>query len=340
MDERLQQETQQLIASWAKHDPAMLRDYLVEDVEDPRLNVQSILTRHHLIEALFPGRFIQLMEHELRFSNVMNWGLTLRKKSVRQETMQALVNALVMDEPEIEGLKVPAFVREAFALLPADVDGVTVPDYVSDLLLSPPHPDEIALPDILMRTFSQLWSALLAQQEGMSHSVLEVACGSANDYRFIDAFGIARFLSYAGIDLAEKNIANARQMFPQVHFAVGNAMQIEAPDKSFDHVIAHDLFEHLSIEAMEVAVGEVCRVARQSLCIGFFNLHEGDAHEVKQVDAYHWNRLSVPRLVDLFAQHGGEATFTHIDTMLTQRFGYDRTHNKGAYTAVVRFPAA
>ncbi len=338
MEDWLLEETRQLAASWMKHDQAMLRDYLVEDVEDPRINVQSILTRHFLIDQLFPGDFHELMEHELRFSVILNWGLTLHKKSIRPETLQALLNALLMDEQEIDGLRVPDFVRDAFATLPADVQGLTVPDYLSDLLLSPsPHPTVDSLPESLMRTFARLWSQALVSRTTPPCRVLEPACGSANDYRFIDAFGIGRLIDYTGFDLCDKNIANAKRMFPNVDFRVGNVLAIELPDKSCDLLIAHDLFEHLSIEAMRVAVGEVCRITRRAMCIGFFNLHDGPDHQVKRVDAYHWNRLSVPQLTELFAQHGGRATFTHIDTMLRERFNYPHTHNKGAYTAVITF---
>ena len=53
-------------------------------------------------------------------------------------------------------------------------------------------------------------------------SVLEAACGSANDYRFIEAFGLARLLDYTGFDLCEKNIFNAKQLFPMAQFNVDN----------------------------------------------------------------------------------------------------------------------
>ena len=46
---------------------------LVQGVEDPRINVQSILTRHFLIEQLFGNRFAEVTEAELRFAVVMNW---------------------------------------------------------------------------------------------------------------------------------------------------------------------------------------------------------------------------------------------------------------------------
>jgi len=83
LENRFRQETENLKKSWMRYDRATLRDYLVRDVEDPRINVQSILTRHFLIERLFGKRFDPLAQHELRFALVVNWLLDLQKKLVK-----------------------------------------------------------------------------------------------------------------------------------------------------------------------------------------------------------------------------------------------------------------
>ena len=70
--------------------------------------------------------------------------------------------------------------------------------------------------------FIDRWHAALADRQAASISVLEFACGSANDYRDIEESGLARFLDYHGIDLTAKNIANARRRFPGVAFEVGD----------------------------------------------------------------------------------------------------------------------
>ena len=67
----LQAESDKLARSWMQHDAGMLRDYLVGGVEDPRLNVQSVLSRHFLTHALTGERFAALMEQELRFAAAM-----------------------------------------------------------------------------------------------------------------------------------------------------------------------------------------------------------------------------------------------------------------------------
>src|SRR5437763_5569381 len=73
MDPLLERESKKLLRSWMQHDAAMLRDYLVSSVEDPRINLQSVLSRHFLVRQLTGERFSLLMEQECRFAAVINW---------------------------------------------------------------------------------------------------------------------------------------------------------------------------------------------------------------------------------------------------------------------------
>lgn len=334
VEERFERETEGLSRSWEQHDAGALRDYLVKDVEDPRINVQSILTRHFLVDRLFADGFEELVEHELRFALVMNWVLGLLKKGVRTRGLQAVLWALVEREDSADGVDIPGYVSQTFSKL-------AMPNYICDVLNGPSvEATEPELPDYLYSTFAQIWREVLEQQEAERISVIEPACGSANDYRFIDSFGIAPFLDYTGFDLSHKNIGNARQMFPGIRFDVGNVLEIDAADDAFDYCFVHDLFEHLSVEAMEVAIGEVCRVTRKDLCVHFFNMYDGNEHVVRAVDAYHWNRLSARKTKKLFEQYGAAVEAVWIDDFLRGRFGCRDTHNKGAYTFLVGIKGA
>jgi hypothetical protein len=327
--ESLRQETERLTKSWMRYDRNTLRDYLVQDVEDPRVNVQSILTRHFLIRQLFGDRFEDLMEHELRFGLVVNWLLRLLKKPVQAWQLHAVLDALLAGENDAEGLEIPSYISETFATL-------VLPNYICSLLnWSPVETTDVPIPAHHLSTFETIWCEVLADQQSQRISVLEPACGSANDYRFIDAFGVGRLIDYTGFDLCEKNVRNAGQMFPAAHFKVGNALEIDAEDKAFDYCFVHDLFEHLSIEAMEEAISQICRVTRRGICAGFFNMHEGDEHNVKVVGDYHWNKLSVSATREAFERFGFVAETIHVDTFLRSRFGCSDTHNKGAYTFIV-----
>jgi hypothetical protein len=332
MDERLRSETEKLTRSWMQHDQRMLRTYLVAGVEDPRINVQSVLSRHFLIVALFDERFQSLIEHELRFAIVMNWAQEVLEQSAGVEDLNALRHALKVGADDAEGVPVPRFASETFKSLPAAVGDVTIPNYLGDLLDGQPMRGPFAVPGGILATFEHVWSTVLANERPSPVSVVEPACGSANDYRFLDSFGLARLIEYAGFDLCETNLANARSMFPRACFQTGNVFEIQAPDRAFDYCVVHDLFEHLSIEGMERALSEIGRITRRGLALGLFNAHEGDDHIVRPTDEYHWNTLSVPKVRLQLERLGFQPQIIHIDTFLKWRFGCDRTHNKGAYT--------
>jgi SAM-dependent methyltransferase len=330
MEERFQNETEWLVRSWSKHNSLVLRDYLVKDVEDPRINVQSILTRHWLINQLLGDKYDELMEHEIRFALVMNWLLKLLKKNVRTSQLQAILYCLIEKQNNAEGIEIPLYISETFSKL-------SMPNYICDALNLPVSDDAGGiLPDYIISTFGKIWKEILANEEHEKISVLEPACGSANDYRFIDAFGIAGFLNYHGFDLCQKNVFNAKQMFPDVNFSVGNAIEIQAEDNVYDYCFVHDLFEHLSVEAMECAISEIRRVTKYGVCVGFFNMHDGNEHIVHAVDEYHWNKLSINKMRELLTNKGSEVEVIHIDSFLFRKYGFSDTHNKNACTFIVK----
>jgi len=357
MDSTLQHETERLARSWMRHEPAWLRDYLVRGVEDPRINLQSILARHFLARDLFDDEFNPLMEQECRFAAVLAWLLKLTGGTSGADEFEAVLFALRRGADNAEGVEIPHFVRRAFATLPAGAGNVVVPNYIEEFLsaaqvLSAPkasgHPT--------LDTFQALWRVTLearpvacraeptplasttplplapAPPDPAAVSVLEPACGSANDYRFLHAYGLARWLDYTGFDLCHHNIANARALFPAVRFQTGNVFEIDAPDKSFDLCVAHDLFEHLSLDGMRAAVGELCRVTRRGMCLSFFQMDEIRDHVVRPVEEYYWNLLSMERMRELFVRHGFTSQVLHLGTFLRRAFGSQQTHNPNAYT--------
>ncbi len=355
MDESLRQESEALARSWTQHEAGMLRDYLVAGVEDPRINLQSVLSRHFLVRALSADRFGALMAQEYRFAATMNWLASLAGRLGGVEEPAVILHALKRGADNAEGVEIPEFVVQTFAALPAAAGELTVPNYIESFVSGMRFVGSKAqLHEPSLETFSRLWArTLLAESAGISSSrreeaqisfpqpstlnpqrlsVLEPACGSANDYRFLHTYGIARLLEYTGFDLCATNVDNARALFPGARFEVGNVFEIAAPDKSFDLCFVHDLFEHLSREGMEAAVGEICRVTRRGICAGFFNMDEIRKHVVQPVEEYHWNKLSMARTRELFARHGFAAQVVHIGTFLQRQVGCAETHNPNAYT--------
>ena len=184
--------------------------------------------------------------------------------------------------------------------------------------------------------FQERWRTALADRVAAPISVLELACGSANDYRAFADYGLARFLAYTGIDLNPKNVANARRRFPSVDFRVGNAMAVERGDASVDVVIASDLFEHLPIDVAARVLAEAMRVAKQEVLLVFFNMAEVPDHEDKPLIAYHWNLLSRARVEATLAAAFPSVTVTPIGAWLRSEFGYAHSYNPRAYSFAAR----
>src|SRR5689334_1657113 len=130
MDDFLKQETEKLVQSWQHYDAPFLRNYLVADVEDPRINVQSILSRHFLIATLFGGKFQELMLQELRFAAAMNWLANFAKNSGGADERRAVLHALDHGVDNAEGLHIPHFISQLVGSFPASVGEMTIPNYI------------------------------------------------------------------------------------------------------------------------------------------------------------------------------------------------------------------
>lgn len=182
------------------------------------------------------------------------------------------------------------------------------------------------------RELEERWRAALADREAAPISVLELACGSANDYRAFADYGLARFLTYTGVDLNPKNIVNAKRRFPDVDFEIGNAMDLKEADGSVDVVLASDLFEHLPLEGAARVLAESMRVARHEVVLVFFNMAEIPEHHDRPVAAYHWNLLSRAQVEATLAAGFPTVTVTPITAWLKADFGYEHSYNPRAYS--------
>jgi hypothetical protein len=125
-------------------------------------------------------------------------------------------------------------------------------------------------------------------------------------------------------------------MFPQARFEVRNVFETGYGDKPFDYCVGHDLLEQLSIEGMEVAAAELCRVTRRAICIGFFQMHEGPEHIVRPVEDYHVNTLSLPKVRQRFTRLGATVQALHVNTFLSRQFGCEAFYNDNAYMLTAR----
>jgi ubiquinone/menaquinone biosynthesis C-methylase UbiE len=186
--------------------------------------------------------------------------------------------------------------------------------------------------------FAERWAEALGRIGASRISVLELACGSANDYRAFVEYGLAPYLDYRGIDLTEKNVMNARRRFPDVGFEVGDVRSLPFGDREFDYVIASDVFEHLSLDGMELALDEAMRVARRGLALTFFNMGEAPDHEVRPTRLYHWNRLSRSRIEERIRARFESVRVVAVAAWLRERYGYAHSYNRHAYSVFAEHP--
>jgi ubiquinone/menaquinone biosynthesis C-methylase UbiE len=186
--------------------------------------------------------------------------------------------------------------------------------------------------------FGRRWQDALADREAPALSVLEYACGSANDYGAFADYGIARFLDYTGVDLNETNIANARRRFPDVNFRVGSVLDLPEQDRSMDYVIGFDIMEHLSLPAMQHAMDAAVRICRRGLYFAYFRMDEVPEHVDNPRGNYHFNLLSAPQVRQDMARRFGTVQLIQVADMLKDNFGYAHSYNRKAYALITENP--
>ena len=324
LSENLQREAQLLQHSWDRHSPEHLDEYLVAATEDPRINIPSILTRALFADTLFPDQFAALSDEELRFGLCLTWLTDALESAPRIE-----LSAAAPEFPDA-----PPFMAETARLL--QDPAFPLIDYLTEALaLEPDIGSEDAFASSVLDTFANVWQSELSAQENATTPmprVIELACGSGNDYRFLHDFGFARFLDYTGIDIAGKNIANAKRRFPQIDFRTANAYATGLPDASADIIFAHDLYEHLSLEALEAALAETARLLRPGgqAWLHFFNLADTPEHEARPHESYHWNLLSKNSILDTLTSHGLACDALPMRDLVHEKFGFSGYYNQEA----------
>lgn len=286
-------EGQRAAEPWTKLDPEILDQHRVIGYQNPRINPQSIITRHMLIRELFGAHFDTLMGDELEFC---------------AEAVEALRRRSI--EIGVE-MKIPLNARLCSS--------------VRDVGTAIAHWE---------RTYEQIWAGSLASRKCVSLKVLELACGSANDYRFFDSYGIANFLDYTGVDLVAANIENARKRFPAVDFRTADILNLSFKPKSFEVVIASNIVEYLPLQLVPRVLHTAAVLARRSLVVNFFNMANIPAHQEVQRSGHFRNQLSKGQVLDTLKKYG-DVEAINTKSLLVERCGYKRWYNSKAWTVAV-----
>ena len=317
------EETATATNRWDRLPAAYLAHYMMQEVEHPALNVQSVLMRGFLADLLWPGQDEALIADELLFSAIASHALLAHRENWFHRLAECL------REGDLENELVPAYMRAVFS------GEHRVPFDPQALLRALGRGAEAGFHDFVS-PFEEWWRGRLAGRGAPLPTVLEIACGSATEYRQLLKHGLATHLDYTGVDIAGKNIANARQIARADRFHVADAVALPFADGEFDIVTAFDLYEHLSPEAMERALAETARVCRGELFLSFFNAGWAPEHEFLPHEDYFWNRLSLDRLAAGLDGHGIAAEIVDIPSDWPQRFPGYRHYNEGAHVIMAR----
>lgn len=323
-DDHLTTEGRRLAAHWSRYGRDQLDSYLIQEVEHPAVNPQSVLIRSFLADRLHPGRFDDLIERELYFSACATFAL-LGQRHGWFEQLSATLR-----DPDADNL-LPRFMQRGFREQHAlEFDVTDLFDRLSACRATGF--------DRFKGPFETLWRGALA---GAAHpaqrpAVLELACGSANDYRFWADFGLGAMIDYTGVDVCPDNIANAAARFPGVRFETGDACRLPLPDREFDVVVAFDLYEHLSAEGLRLALAETARVGRDELWLSLFNAGHIPEHDIQPKGDYHWNLLSLPHLAGELGDHGYECQVVDVEGELQSRFPGYQHYDKGSFIMLAR----
>lgn len=89
-------------------------------------------------------------------------------------------------------------------------------------------------------------------------SVLEVGCGTGIDLRLFP-----NMVDVFGIDLNEKALDMARQLYPHGDFRNGDIASIPFGDSSVDFVFTHGLLNYLEDDILDSGFNEMYRVANK-----------------------------------------------------------------------------
>lgn len=296
----IETETENLIKQWESYDQSLLADYLVQSLQDPRINPQSILARHQLANSIANGKFDDLAREELAWA--LNANHILREYEKNHSVSVHNLSAIKGNLPENKLYK----------------------DLYEQLFSEQ------------QKSYEAQWVKALTPYATAEQkpTVLEAACGSANDYRFLESYGFGDAIKYKGFDLNKTNVETSQARHPKAIFVLGNILNIEEADKSWDITIMHDIFEHLHIDACYLAMKEIFRITRKKIIITYFNMDEIDEHLIKPVKLYHWNTLSRAKTEQQWRDLGAQVDVTHIGSLASEH-KFTEFHNKKAYTFIV-----
>ena len=316
------EEGRQLGEHWDKIGQKKLDNYLIQEVEHPGYNSQSVLMRAFHIDWLLPGSGTSIIEEELYYSACVCHAIAEHRKG----KFNRLYHTLRYDK-DYTGL--PQFLnRETQKVLGQNFNLLKL--YSELAICFTVGFDNFESP------FASRWRDFLSEKRSDKCKVLEVGCGSANDYRFLASYGVSQFLDYHGLDASTSNIRNAKARFPEIDFCKGDVCNIDAEDEAFDIVYSFDVLEHFSPTALQAAIRESLRVTKDELWISLFNADHIASHIIQPEREYFWNLLSISELAEDIQLQGFSVEAISVAKELESRFSDYHHYNQQAHILIAR----
>ena len=311
------EEGMRLSQHWDRIGPRELDRYLIQDVEHPAYNPQSVLIRAFIIDRMFPREAMQIIEAELYYSACASFALCANREGWFAPLYHTLMHGSA-------GYELPPFLRKKYR------DRFSSYFDVSDLF------DQLAIClavgfDNFSSPFEEIWRNFLKGRQFRRCHLVELGCGSANDYRMWSACGVSSLLEYTGIDVSKANIGNAQRRFHDETFLVDDICSIDAGNQSFDVTVVFDVYEHLSPSSLSTALNESLRITRDECWMSFFNAADIPQHTFREVDDYHWNVLSISMLEEEVRATGFDVEIYSVPEILETRFDGYRHYNREAH---------
>jgi len=127
-------------------------------------------------------------------------------------------------------------------------------------------------------------------------SILIPGCGKANNVSLLKS--MYKELRITGIDWSETAIRFCRHVFPEFVFMQYGIADLTLPNESFDHVLAIDFTEHLSLADYVAFLAKCCHILRSG---GMLGILPG-----LSVRPEHINLIYPPTIAQHVEQHGFE----------------------------------
>lgn len=122
-------------------------------------------------------------------------------------------------------------------------------------------------------------------------TLLDVGCGGGELTSFFTNEGFTPHQVF-GIDLSETRIKRASKLYPELHFSVGNALNYQLNNKSFDLITAFDIFSHITAknEIIEGLINTKNHLSDQGVFLWYDIYAKNHFEPTKNVDSHGFSK--------------------------------------------------